>query len=471
VTLAALRETLPGLRFTDDPAALRAYAVANPLVASLAPLAAALPRNVDELEALIRAAGALGVSLVPVASRGPHGKGGLASDRAHVAIDLAGWKCIDLIDRRNRVCRVEPGVTYPELLTALTPHGLTVPMPLAPRAGKSVLAAMLDREPTTWPVRQWDSADPIASTEFLFGTGDRFRTGAAGGPGDIKQQRAAGGALKSPLGPSQTDFQRLVQGSQGAMGIVTWVTLRCELLPSVEKPLVFEGETLGELTPFVYELLRAGLGEQCFLLDAAAAALLLGRPLHDAAPYLVYVNAAGFERLAEERAAYQAADIRDMAARHGLRPVPGSLAGDLRAVTAHAGGEQDWRHGPGGHALALFFQTTLDRAADFRKIAGAVARESGLEPARLGLYVQPQIQNHACHVELILRYTDADTLAVRHFESAAVDALLDAGAFFSRPYGSGRRAFARNPGATALLGRIKRIFDPHDILHRGALPC
>jgi len=185
-----------------------------------APTLAVRPRDVAELQAVVRLAGAEGLALVPVSSAPPHRKGGVGCERDYVAVDLAGWKKIDLIDRRNRVCRVEPGVTYAELLAALAPLGLTVSMPLAPRAGKSVLAAVMDREPSTWPNRQWDVSDPLACAEIVFGTGDLFRTGAAGGPGTIEQQRAAGGAQKGPLGPSQTDFQRVVQGAP--LGLNRW---------------------------------------------------------------------------------------------------------------------------------------------------------------------------------------------------------------------------------------------------------
>ena len=117
---------------------------------------------------------------------------------------------------------------------------------------------MMDREPSTWPNKQWDVADPVASTEFLFGNGEFFRTGAAGGPGSLEKQRAVGGAQKSPIGPSQTDFHRVVQGSQGSMGIVTWITIRAEMKPSIEEPFLIGAEKIESLIPFVYEFNARG---------------------------------------------------------------------------------------------------------------------------------------------------------------------------------------------------------------------
>ena len=58
-------------------------------------------------------------------------------------------------------------MTYSQLLEALRPHGMTVSLPLAPRDTKSVIGAVIDREPSTWPNRQWDISDPVASTATL----------------------------------------------------------------------------------------------------------------------------------------------------------------------------------------------------------------------------------------------------------------------------------------------------------------
>jgi FAD/FMN-containing dehydrogenase len=222
-----LQAILPAGSVSTEPVALAAGAGSSVLQPpGKPPLCIVRPRNGDELQAVIRFANEAGLNLSVTSSSTPHLKGGISSESEHVLIDLSRWRGIDLIDRRNRVCRIEPGVTYGEVAAALKPYGMTVPMPLAPREGKSVLAAVMDREPTTWPNKQWDSSDPVGSTEFYFGTGDRFRTGAAGGPGTIQQQQHSGGALKSSSGPSQTDFHRVVQGAQGTMGIVAWMTLR-----------------------------------------------------------------------------------------------------------------------------------------------------------------------------------------------------------------------------------------------------
>ncbi len=466
-----------------SPAEIAASRVENPLLDSpTEPSCVLCPADADELHQLMRLANELRLNLTVASSTGRHCRGGFAAAKHNMRVDLSSWKGIPWINRRNRVCLIEPGVTYGELLPRLEAEGMTAPMPLAPRSGKSVLAAVMDREPSTWPNRQWDSGDPLGSTEFIFGSGERFRTGAAGGPGTLESQRAAGGAHKSSAGPSQTDFHRVVQGSQGTMGVVTWIAMRAELRPRIERPFLLGAHALSDLVPFVYQVQRPWLGEHSFLLDRTAAALLLSAgggdsfaELRDSLPdYLCLQNVAGFERLPEERVAYQTRDIEEIARKHGLDPVPalGRIsAKELLETAATPSAEVDWRHHRSGHCLSIFFLTTLDRAPGLVGLFADLARGEGLGENRFGCYVQPVVQNHACHVELLAPFDPeqpADVDRMRRLERDAVAKLAAAGAFFSRPYGSAApTAFQRNPANHEVLKKVKGIFDPNGILNNG----
>jgi FAD/FMN-containing dehydrogenase len=478
-----LRSVLTRGSLSRSPEEIAASRVENPLLASSTdPSCVLRPADADELQQLIRLANELRLNLTVASSTGRHSKGGFAAPKHNMRIDLSSWKEIPWVNRRNRVCLIEPGVTYGELLPRLEAEGMTAPMPLAPRSGKSVLATVMDREPSTWPNRQWDGGDPLASTEFIFGSGERFRTGAAGGPGTLEAQRAAGGAHKSSAGPSQTDFHRVVQGSQGTMGVVTWIALRAELLPRIERPFLLGAPALSDLVPFVYEVQRPWLGEHCFILDRTAAALLLGArggdsfaELRESLPaYLCLQNVAGFERLPEERVEYQTRDIREIARKHGLTPVPtlGRVsARRLLDAAATPGAEVDWRHHRSGHCLSVFFLTTLDRVPGFLGLFAELARDDGFGEERVGCYVQPVVQNHACHVELLAPFDPEDAVEIdrmRELERNAVAKLTAAGAFFSRPYGSAAEvAFERNRAGYEVLKKVKGIFDPKGILNDG----
>ncbi len=481
-TIDHLRSLVPAGTLSQDPGELDASRRCGLSQAGHPPACILRPGDAQELEAILRYANAAGLTLTVTSSTGAHRKGGITNPGEHVLVDLSGWKKIDWIDRRNRVCRVEPGVTYGELAAALAAQGMTLPMPLAPRQGKSVLAAVMDREPAAWPRVQWDSGDPVASTELFFGCGERFRTGAAGGPGSLEQQRRSGGAQKYPSGPSQTDFHRLVQGSQGTLGIVPWITLRTEIQPTAQEPFLIGAERLEDLQEYVYAVQRGLLGEQSFILNRIAAALLVsaGTPqafdeIRRSLPeYLCLQNIAGFERLPRQRLDYHKQDMERIARRAGLRldaalgPLP---AAELFEKAAHPCGEQDWRDRLRGGCLSIFFQSTLDRMPALLKVFRETAAASGFSETEIGVYLQPMVQNHVCHMELMIPYEPGATdqmERLRQLERGATLKLMEAGAFFSRPYGSAAElAWAQNPANTRLLRIVKGIFDPRQALQRG----
>ncbi len=467
---------------SSDPADIGAFSQSNPIIDStVKPSHVLRPSTVDELQGLMRLANQIGLNLTVSSSTGAHGKGGFAAKEENILIDLSNWKQIPWISRRNRVCQIEPGVTYGELLKALEPHGMTIPMPLAPRTSKSVVASVMDREPTTWPNRQWDISDPVGSTEFIFGNGEIFRTGAAGGPGTLEQQRAMGGAQKSSQGPSQTDFHRVIQGSQGTMGVVTWITMRTELKPTLEHPFLLGADSLQALIPFIYDVQRQWLGEHSFVLNRTAAAMLVSaqgggqfESIRNSLPsHVCLVNVAGFERMPKSRVDYQCRDIESIANENKfiMTTSQGSIQAEvLLDMATRPCGETDWRYRLKGHCLSLFFLTTLDRAPElvdiFIDLAGANAFKESV-----GVYIQPIIQNHACHVELMCPFDPAkpnDVELMRGLEKEAVTKLARKGAFFSRPYGSaGDVVFGQNPLSYEVLKKMKEIFDPNRVLNRG----
>jgi hypothetical protein len=88
-------------------------------------------------------------------------------------------------------------------------------MPLLPRASKSVIGSMLEREPVITPAHHWDSTDLLLCAGVVFGTGDKFRTGEASGPDTVEEQWEIGRVQMNPFGHSHVDFQRLIMGAHG----------------------------------------------------------------------------------------------------------------------------------------------------------------------------------------------------------------------------------------------------------------
>lgn len=475
-----LGNLLPGSLIVLDPEKIDAITRTTSILQSgCRPNCIIQPVDPDALQVLISFANERQLNLTVTSSTGGHRNGGIASPNENILVDLSHWQKIDLVDRRNRVCCIQPGVTYGQLLEELALHGMTLPVPLAPRSGKSVLASVMDRTPGTWPNKQWDASDPLGSTEFYFGTGERFRSGAAGGPGDIEQQRNSGGAQKFSSGPSQTDFHRVLQGAQGTMGILSWITVRTELMPSIQKNLLAGSDKLDDLLPFVYSTQRGLLGEQTFILDRTAVALLMsgGRAeafesIRSSLPaYICLQNVAGFERLPQERLSFHLKEIGQIARTNHLRLEEriGEVSADelfTRSTRPH--GEMDWRDTLMGGSHSIFFISTLDRSPDFINSFTKINREFGIPATEFGTYIQPMVQNHACHIEFILPFdpgSESKIERIKEFEKQATIQLMEAGAFFSRPYGSAAElVWDQNPANYQLLKTVKGIFDPGRVL-------
>jgi FAD/FMN-containing dehydrogenase len=191
-------------------------------------------------------------------------------------------------------------------------------------------------------------------------------------------------------------------------------------------------------------------------------------------PFICLQNIAGFERMPKERVEYQLDDIRRIAEQSGLALTPelGTVSAEKLLNTATNPCENgDWRRAQERHCLSIFFLTTLDRAPNFRKIFFDLARAHSLDSESIGCYIQPVVQNHACHMEFMVPFADCgenELNGLRAFERETVRALADASAFFSRPYGRSQEiVFEQNPYNYEMLKKMKDIFDPNRILNRG----
>ena len=464
---------------TADPASLEEYAADESFVPRLAPWAVVRPGSADEVQKVVAWANETATPLVPVSSGGPHFHGDtVPSVPGAVIVDLRRMDRILRIDRRNRMAVIEPGVTYPQLQAALAEHGMRVTMPLLPRADKSVVASLLERQPTLIPRYNFQLPEPLRSCGVVWGNGDVMFTGEAGaGPLSLQAQWDAGLVQADPKGPGQTDFFRLLTGAQGTFGVVTWAAVRCELVPAAHEYLFAAAAELDELVDFVYRLDRVRLGDEVFVLNDAYLARLLaarGAAVDDEAlpAWTLVLGLGGREHFAAERVAVQKKDALALAAEYDVTlqgDVPGSSAADVAALVG-ACCDEPWKLDATGASADVFFVTTLEEAPSFVEIAHLVADAYDYPCDDIGVYVQPQHQGVTHHVELSLPYDPADAEAMRAFADELAANLIGTGAYFSRPYGSwARPVYNRDAASRDALRKVKAIFDPNGVLNPGKL--
>jgi FAD/FMN-containing dehydrogenase len=470
---------------TDDPAVLAAYGQDESLVSPLRPWFVVRPGNAVEVQGLVMWANETGTPLVPVSSGPPHFHGDTVPTAPEaVMVDLGRMRAIQRIDRRNRIAVIEPGVTYAELDAALAELGLRIARPLSPRPNKSVVASLLERQPTLIPRLQYSLPEPLRNCGVVWGTGEVAFTGeAGGGPLSLDEQWQRGQAQVDPKGPLATDLMRLLTGAQGSMGIVVWASVRLQLLPTVHRYRFVPARQIGDLVEFCYRLERTRLGDEVLLLNAAQFARLIAKDAGEAErlaralpPWCVVIGLGGAALFPEERVAVAENDLVALAQACGLCVVaglPGLGSAELKRAFQGCSEGTHWKLREKGGATDIFFLTTLDKVSGFIDTVNAVAQAQNYPTHTIGVYVQPQHAGTAQHVEFTLPFDPSDSAeasAAREIHDRASRALLQQDAYFSRPYGAwADLVYSRDATARTVLRTVKRIVDPKNILNPGKL--
>ncbi len=466
-----------------DRAELDNYSKDISFVNPVRPASIVRPTTAAEVQKIVKFANQTKTPLVPVSSGPPHFRGDtVPSVGGAVIVDLSGMKKIMLVDRQRRVAMCEPGVTFAELIPEVRKAGLRLNMPLLPRNSKSVVGSMLEREPVIMPKYQWDISDPLACAEIFFGNGEEFRTGQAAGPGTIEEQRAIGGVQKAPYGPGTASWHRLIQGAQGTMGIITWASMRCELLPSLEEPFVVGSSQLDKLLELTHWLIRLRMVNECFILNNTNLAAIFAkefskdnRDLKVALPaWTLFYTVAGYEYFPEERVASQIQDITEITQRLGVeavKAVGGISANEILKAVQQPSEEPYWKLCSKGACQDIFYLTLSEKLEGQIETMSGLAENAGCAASELGTYIQPTVQGTSYHCEFNLFYDPASASErhrVHELTNSAIKHLMAQGAFFSRPYGESTQAILNRDAATvAVLNTFKKIFDPNNVMNPG----
>jgi len=480
--MAKLLEVAGSDNFSDAPDVLDTYSkdfsltpwgVANYVVK---------PKTAQEVQKVLKFANEHLVPVVPVSS-GVHFHGATIPKQGGIILDLTGMNQILEIDEVNRRVRIEAGVTWEQLTSELEKKGFRMIMPLLPHPQRSVVTDYLEREVPTNTV--YDYGEPLQSMEVVWPTGEIFRTGSASVTGypDSPSKGA------NPSGPG-LDFYRFLQGAQGTMGIVTWANLKIEYQPRIDKILFAPVDNLSYAMQFLYRALRLRIGQECLLLNNVNLAAIMAedwdrdfeRLKASLPPWTLILVISGMQRSPEEKTKYEEKALREILKNefpevHLTDSLPGfpGLGKKLLSMLRKPwpGEVTYWKNRYKGGCQSLFFITKPALAPWFIERVEEMAARYGYPIDDLGSYIQPIEHNRACHLEFNFFYDPADQSEVEIVQSLYTEAasvLLNEGALFTRPYGElARLVYERAAGYTTALKRVKKIFDPNNIMNPGNL--
>jgi FAD/FMN-containing dehydrogenase len=483
-TKQALPTTFTKSQVTDKPDVLKSYAGDESFAHPLTPRLVVKPKNAAQVQELVQWANQTCTPLVPVSSGPPHFRGDtVPSTPGAVIVDLTGMNKIVHIDSRNRMVLVEPGVTYTQLQPELAKAGFRISSPLKPRANKSVVAALIEREPIIIPRYQWAMLDPLRCIEVVWGDGNRMTTGEAGSLGTIEQEWDKKLAQVNPQGPMQADFYKIASGAQGSMGITTWASIKCEILPQIHDLFFVQSRKLEDLLNLAYGILRIRFGDELLIVNNWLLANILGKETSEIEslagqlpPWMLLVGIAGRTRLPEERAAYQRKNISEMAQRAGLelvQAVPGASGVETLKAILNPSEEPYWKLNYKGGCEEIFFLNTLEKSPAFVKAMYSVAEAKSYPTSEIGVYIQPVHQGASCHIEFDMYFDKNNPREVSRMKdlyTAASEELFRQGAYYSRPYNIwANMAFNADFSSTRMIKKIKGIFDPNNVLNPGKL--
>jgi len=468
--------------FSDEPEVLEKYSTDFSFLPAGAANCVVKPKDAQEIQKIIQFANERLLPIVPVSS-GVHFHGATIPKQGGIILDLSRLNRILEIDEDNRRVRIEAGVTWEQLTEELKKKGMRMIMPFLPPAGRSVLTDYLEREVPTNTV--YDYGEPMQSMEVIWPTGEIFRMGSASVNG--YPDSASKGA--NPSGPG-IDFYRFLQGAQGTMGVVTWTNLKIESIPKIDKVFLARVDDLAYAQEFLYRILPRRIGQECLLLNNTDLATIVAEKwpvdfekLRTTLPsWTLVLVVSGLLRRPEEKIAYEENflnqvirnEFRKMELQDNLPGVPGigqKLLSLLRKPWP--AGKTYWKNIWKGGSQSLFFIARPNATPVYVDIVKKNAPQYGYPVNDIGMYIQPIEHNRACHMEITFFYNPADSSEKSRiatlYRNVAL-ALLNQGAFFSRPYGElASMMYERAASYTMALKRLKKVFDPKNIMNPGNL--
>jgi len=439
------------------------------------------PGSDVEVGEVVKYANENNIPVIPVSSR-THVYGSTIPKQGGIIVDLRRMNKILEINKADRLVRFEAGVTWKQLTDTLDKEDMRVVMPLLPRPDSSVLTSLLEREVQTSIV--YDYGEPTQSMQVVWSDGSLFRLGS----GSVNHFPDSISRGANPSGPG-LDFYRFIQGAQGTMGIVTWISMKIEHKTKIDKIFFAPVDNLDYANNFLHRILPRRVGQECLLLNNVDLAAILTDTQKEydelaakLPPWTLVLTIAGHLRRPEEKIALEENFLKEVLTNeYSSMILSDKLAGfpglGKKVLTLLRNpwptGKKYWKNNLKGGCQDIFFISRPAKVKDYVAIIDEVAAKNNYPIANIGKYIQPIEHNRASQVEFSFFYNPENELEkqqIAQLNREAIVALMDKGAFFSRPYGeTAALVYDRAANYTMALKRVKKVFDPKNIMNPGNL--
>ena len=480
--ITELKDLVGEKNVIHDASLLKAFSEDFSISPSSMPDYAVKPKDKGEIQEIVKIANRENIPLIPVSS-GVHFNGTTIPSKGGIVVDLRRMDRVLEIDERNRMARIEPGVTWGKLQEELEKLGLTAFNPLLPHHEKSALTSLLEREPMLVP--KFEYADPVLTMEVVLPTGDILRTGSASVQSVTNEDVLVD--MVCPYGPGM-DFFRLFQGAQGTLGIVTWAALKIEHFSKLRKVYFLCNNDIERLKEAMYRIQQLMIGNECFILNSLNLSLILSEnsnsdffALSDNLPgFVLFICLAGSLRKPEEKLAYQDEALKKVANELSFEiheDLPGCDRGKeiipsiLRSPWLNR--STYWKNRFKKYFTEITFLTTFDKITMFRDVVFKLSSDLGYNKREIGIYLQPVEYGRACYCQFLFFYESKEGNEFKRIKKLDLkirNTLSAEGVHFNNPYGDwGKELFNMAKPYRNSLIKIKNIFDPKGIMNPGRL--
>ena len=415
------------------------------------PQAAVQARHAGDVQTVLRYARERRIPVVPRGA-GSGKSGGALAERGGIVLSLEKLDRIVEVSRADMVCVVEPGVILEKLQAAVEAEGLFYPPDPNSQAMCSIGGNLAHNAGGPRALKYGVTRDYVLGLQAVLPTGELIRTGH-----------------RSWKGVAGYDLTQLLVGSEGTLAVIVQATLKViPLPPSVATMLAFfPDEDKAALA--VQKIFAAGLlPRACELLDGETMRAVsprapfkfpdgVGGALiveHDGHGESALEELARSGELCTDAGAQEVVAAQDEAQRRRIWETRRMISVALTSLRPHKISEDVAV--PRGSLIELI-----------RRVRGIGARH-GLLTACYG-----HAGDGNLHVNLL--FASAEERAEGHVAvDEVMQAALDLGGTITGEHGVGlaKRAFLareQGPEVIALQRRLKRAFDPDDLLNPGKI--
>ncbi len=271
--LELLAEAAPSLRVLTDAADLEHYGRDWTRRWTPAPLAIALPANIEEVQAIALWASAHQIALVP--SGGRTGlSGGAVAANGELVVSFERMNRVLDFNAVDRTLTVQPGIALEAVHKAAQQHGLIYPVDFGARGSCSIGGNVSTNAGGIRVIRYGNTREWIAGLKLVTAAGELLELNR--------------GLIKNSSG---YDLRQLVIGAEGTLGFVVEATLRLTDPPPPSQVMVFAvAEMASLMRVFAVCRSRLVLGAFEFFTDRALHHVVAHgaqNPFAEVSPYYV----------------------------------------------------------------------------------------------------------------------------------------------------------------------------------------